>query len=222
MSSDSTESMGFSEKADRRSRLRNSFRLFFAVSIAVHVAISGLAFLSGRMRPRVQAVRTETQVYPARLYLPGGSRNQEAFKPEGRKKHVPKPAQKTSELARNIPPAPPAGAPVATQHDAVAGTGTDAQNAQPAFPVFSPRPQVSDRSLLPGSDQQVIVDVKVSAVGEVLQATLVKGIGNALDNIVLETVKTWRFHPATIDGTPVATESELIFPFNSSYPTVPS
>ncbi len=66
------------------------------------------------------------------------------------------------------------------------------------------------------------MDVKVSAVGEVLQATLVKGIGNALDNIVLETVKTWRFHPATIDGTPVATESELIFPFNSSYPTVPS
>ena len=43
-----------------------------------------------------------------------------------------------------------------------------------------------------------------------------------LDSIVLETVKTWKFHPATVDGTPVATESELIFPFNQSYPTNPA
>jgi outer membrane biosynthesis protein TonB len=46
----------------------------------------------------------------------------------------------------------------------------------------------------------------------------VKGLGNALDALVLETVKTWRFHPATVNGTPVATEAELIFPFNRSYP----
>jgi protein TonB len=48
--------------------------------------------------------------------------------------------------------------------------------------------------------------------------TLVKGMGNALDQIVLDTVKTWRFHPATVNGNPVASEAELIFPFNLSYP----
>jgi hypothetical protein len=31
-------------------------------------------------------------------------------------------------------------------------------------------------------------------------------------------VKTWRFQPATVDGKPVPTQAELIFPFNPSYP----
>jgi TonB family protein len=88
--------------------------------------------------------------------------------------------------------------------------------------VFSPRPPVADRSLLPDSNREVVVDVKVSAAGDVLEATLVKGLGNNLDQIVLDTVKTWRFHPATVNGNAVATEAELIFPFNLSYPTSPS
>jgi protein TonB len=104
----------------------------------------------------------------------------------------------------------------------VGGNGADAESANPAFPVFSPRPPVSDRSLLPASSQEVVVDVKVSANGDVLEATLVKGLGNGLDQIVLETVKTWRFHPATLNGNPVPTEAELIFPFNQGYPTTPS
>jgi protein TonB len=62
----------------------------------------------------------------------------------------------------------------------------------------------------------------VSSAGDVLEVTLVKGIGNGLDQIVLDTVKSWRFHPATINGNPVATEAELIFPFNRNYPTTPS
>ncbi len=209
------------EPAPRPSRLSDRFRLFLAASLVVHIGLSLMAFVSVT-RPPVKVVRTETKLYPARLYLPGGSRARETFKPVGRQKHVSKPAEKTSDLSHSVPPAPPAGAPVATQHDAVAGAGTDAESAQPAYPVFSPRPVVSNRSLLPASDQQVIVDVKVSAVGEVLEATLVKGIGNGLDQIVLDTVKAWRFQPATVNGTAVATESELIFPFNQSYPTVPS
>jgi outer membrane biosynthesis protein TonB len=46
----------------------------------------------------------------------------------------------------------------------------------------------------------------------------VKGIGNKLDQIVLDTVKTWRFQPATVNGKPVPSQDELIFPFNPSYP----
>ena len=86
------------------------------------------------------------------------------------------------------------------------------------FPCFRRGQPVADRSLLPRSNQEVVVDVKVSATGDVLEATLVKGIGNGLDQLVLDTVKTWRFHPATVNGNPVATEAELIFPFNLSYP----
>lgn len=146
----------------------------------------------------------------------------DTHKAPGRKKHVAEPPPNTSSLAHNAPPAPAAGAPKPASHDPVAGDGADADNAFPAFPVFSPHPPVSDRTLLPASDREVVVDVNVSALGEVLNVTLVKGLGNALDQIVLDTVKTWRFHPATINGAPVATQAELVFPFNRSYQTTPS
>jgi TonB family protein len=194
---------------------------FLALSVAVHIAVSTVAFYSSR-HPHVHIVQPEIKYYPVHLYLPGGSRAKSTTQPAGRKKHPQATHIATSNLALNVHAAPPAGAPVSTLHDAVPGNGTDAESANPAFPVFSPRPPVSDRSLLPASELQVVVDVKVSAIGEVLEATLVKGIGNGLDQIVLETVKTWRFHPATLNGNPVPTEAELIFPFNQGYPTKPS
>lgn len=98
------------------------------------------------------------------------------------------------------------------------GAGDDDQDVMPAFPVFSPRPAVTDRGLLPHTQQKVIVDVKLSADGAVLDETLVRGLGNKLDGMVMEIVKTWKFHPAMIDGKPVASEAECIFPFDKDYP----
>jgi TonB family protein len=194
---------------------------FLALSLALHIAVSTVTFYSSR-HSSAPIVQPEIKYYPVHLYLPGGIKAKATAQPVGRKKHSPASHKATSNLTLNAHAAPPAGAPVSTPHDAVAGNGADAESANPAFPVFSPRPPVSDRSLLPASSQQVVVDVKVSANGDVLEATLVKGIGNGLDQIVLDTVKTWRFHPATLNGTPVATEAELIFPFNQGYPTKPS
>ncbi|MGA2249392.1 energy transducer TonB [Terracidiphilus sp.] len=99
-----------------------------------------------------------------------------------------------------------------------AGNGADDEDATPAFPVFSPKPPVTDRGLLPGSEKKIVVDVNVDAAGGVVSETLVTGLGNKLDQIVLETVKSWRFHPATVNGKPVATQAELVFPFNPQYP----
>jgi TonB family protein len=207
-------------------RIRASFRnrglRFLALSVAVHLTVSTFLFFSPRHRVVPVVAQSPIKYFPVTLYLPGGSRTEWTRKPPGRKRldqSVKKPA---SDLIANARPAPPAGSPISAQHDPVAGNGSDTQKSDPTFPVFSPHPPVTDRSLLPSSMQQVVVDVKVSASGEVLEATLVKGIGNALDKIVLDTVKTWRFQPATINGNPVATEAELIFPFDGKYPTTPS
>ncbi len=105
---------------------------------------------------------------------------------------------------------------------AMTGNGSDAEDIHPAFPVFSPHPPVTDRSLLPSSEQKIVVDVSVDAFGQVVSESLVKGLGNRLDKIVLETVRTWRFQPATLNGKPVATEAELIFPFDLDYPITDS
>ena len=95
--------------------------------------------------------------------------------------------------------------------------------SRPAPPPGStPEPGPADRSLLPASERKIVVDVNVDELGGVVSETLVKGLGNKLDQIVLETVKSWRFQPATVNGKPVSTEAELIFPFNPSYPITAS
>ncbi|QNI34056.1 TonB family protein [Alloacidobacterium dinghuense] len=135
--------------------------------------------------------------------------------------HHPTPA-----LAKRTPalPAPEPAHPVEGKSSAgisnpgVTGQGSDAQSMYPAYPTVSPSPQVKDRSLLPQTDQKVVVDVDLGADGKVQQATLVSGLGNALDQIVLDTVRGWQFHPAMLNGQSVPSRMELVFPFNRNYP----
>jgi len=199
-------------------KLRRRMVRFMALSAAVHLLVTATLLVIPRQQKVRVVEQAPTRFYPAMISFAGGAKTVKTDAPAGRKKHPEEAKPQTSDLAMDRNPAPAAGRPVNAPDSTTAGNGADQQNADPAFPVFSPRPAVADRSLLPDSNQQVIVDVKVSAAGDVLEATLVKGIGNALDGLVLETVKTWRFHPATVNGTPVATEAELIFPFNRSYP----
>lgn len=200
-------------------KLRKGITRFLLLSAALHILVTAF-FTIVKHQQKAQIVEQKmTRYYPAMLLYAGSSRGKWTPEPTGRKKHAKTPSKTTSDLAMLRKPAPPAGQPAETPNSVAAGSGADQQNAEPAFPIFSPRPPISDRSLLPSSNQQVIVDVKVSAAGEVQEATLVRGIGNALDQLVLDTVKIWRFHPATVNGTAVATEAELIFPFDLDYPT---
>jgi outer membrane biosynthesis protein TonB len=88
----------------------------------------------------------------------------------------------------------------------------------PAFPIYSPHPPVTDRTFLPAAEVKVVLDVKVDALGQVVGETLVKGVSAKLDELCLKIVWTWRFQPATVNGKPVPSEAELIFPFTPSYP----
>jgi TonB family protein len=200
-------------------KLRRRIVRFVALSVALHVAITAIVLMVvHRQRQTAVVEQAPTKFYPAMLLFAGGTKAEWTPKPPGRKKHPEDAKQPATDLAVNTQRAPEAGAPVSAPESTAAGNGADKESADPAFPVFSPRPPVADRSLLPDSNMEVVVDVKVSAAGDVLEATLVKGLGNGLDQIVLDTVKTWRFHPATVNGNPVATEAELIFPFNLKYP----
>jgi len=74
-----------------------------------------------------------------------------------------------------------------------------------------PRPQPS---LPPNTHGDVILDVTIGADGKISQTTLVRGLGKPMDDIVIATVQTWTFHPATKNGTPVASEQELLFHYD--------
>jgi TonB family protein len=201
------------------------------ISLCMHGAVLLLFLAGAAARMKVHPVQPAKAGFLAMLQVAGGSHRisipsfeapntSKAEKPEHVKDPQPKlmdPARAAhkEKVAPSSMPLDSAGKGTGT---ALAGNGSDAQDATPAFPVFSPKPPVGDRALLPAAEQHIVVDVNVSETGDVTGETLVKGMGNALDQIVLDTVKTWRFHPATVNGNPVASEAELIFPFNPSYP----
>jgi TonB family protein len=213
---------------------QNRSRGSVVLSLAAHALLFALLLVASHHRYRV--VQTANRDVFAGIQVAGGSHHTRLILPrapstvEARKPA--KEAQDAKKLAapvHHLAPVKPAGGTAADAHqtsqgsgDAANGNGSDAQNADPAFPIFSPRPPVTDRKLLPDSQREIVVDVNVNAAGDVVGASLVKSMGNALDQIVLDTVKTWRFHPATVNGNPVASQAELIFPFNPSYPITAS
>jgi hypothetical protein len=105
---------------------------------------------------------------------------------------------------------------------AMRGNGPDRIDMTPAFPVYSPHPPIKDRALLPQTADRIVIDVTLDDAGLVVKETLVKGLGNQLDQIVLGIVKTWRFQPAKVDGTAVASEAEVVFPLDQNYPIADS
>jgi TonB family protein len=202
-------------------------------SVGVHAAAMALLLIGGARLQRARTVPPAKAGYLAMLQVAGGAHRTsipsfELPNPSRAEKaeHVKDPEtkvlnpMKAAHPEKETPSALPQDSAGKGTGTAAAGDGADAQNATPAFPVFSPKPPVADRALLPSAEQHIVVDVNVSETGDVTGMTLVKGMGNALDQIVLDTVKTWRFHPATVNGNPVASEAELIFPFNLSYPVV--
>jgi TonB family protein len=70
-------------------------------------------------------------------------------------------------------------------------------------PVYHPNPAYSDEARRAKYSGVVQLTIVVDANGDVTDAKLDKPIGYGLDQKSIETVKTWKFKPATRNGTPV-------------------
>ena len=211
----------------RRSRLRDALPMY--ASLGAHATLAVL-IVTGTIQLKPKLVRTGGEYQIAMVQVAGGSvipksslfvapngaRTAESEQPDH------KPSVHLKPEKRIVPKASGSQAEEARSQDhgssSAAGNGSSAQNATFAFPTFSPKPPVTDRSLLPASDRQVVLTVKLNEAGEVIDETLVTGLGNALDQMALVTVKTWRFQPATLNGQPIASEAEVIFTFGPKYP----
>ena len=204
------------------------------LSAVLHLSVLALAVLLGTMA-RTRVVEPTSFQKLALLSIPGGSHAVRIPLPASDfAAHTRTPTQDPEASKKTILPfaqTPPrmtgGGAPKVPHAgdgsgQALTGTGSDADDVRPAFPTFSPHPPVTDRSLLPAQEKKIVVDVNVDALGQVVSETLVKGMGNKLDQIVLDIARTWRFQPATVNGKPVPSQAELIFPFSPSYPIAES
>ena len=225
-------SLRFSVSSTHESRFRGRLPLY--VSLAAHGLVAAL-FVSVGVRVQQQLAPAANEYQIAMVEVAGGSTIAKSplfMAPNGDRK-ADKKEPETRANAKNTPPqrkhlskASGSEAQLARPQDrgtsSAAGNGSDARDATFAFPIFSPQPPVADRSLLPASDRRVVIDVKLSAAGEVIDETLVTSLGNALDQLALNTVKSWLFQPATVNGQAVPSEAEVIFTFGPHYPITSS
>lgn len=182
-------------------------------SIAAHIAVFSLLLFAGHHAWKVRTAQVRGSQHTI-LYWKGAAYNI---------RNPPKKIltrQKSNKARAKRPETAPASQPQSEQStgaNSFAGSQTGSEDITPAFPIFSPSPHVADRSLLPDTNRNVVVDVNVSAQGEVLDEKLVQGLGNSLDQVILDTVKSWKFHPANSNGTAVASVAELIFPLSPKW-----
>ena len=59
----------------------------------------------------------------------------------------------------------------------------------------------------------VVVEVTIDAQGAVIDTKLLQSVGHGIDEKIVATLQGWRFHPAMIDGRPIASKHDVHFHF---------
>jgi len=207
-------------------RIRSGSSLGRWISIAAHCLALGFMIAAAhhawQLRPVVGRGGEQSTVLYWEDSVGSGSLHSHSMKRSAAKAKpqaavTPQPTdQPTSVALQTAEPEFASSAGSSTSRSQGTGVGDGSQNATPAFPVYSPSPHI-ERSLLPRIDENVVIDVNVSAMGDVLDEKLVHGLGTNVDQTILNTVKSWKFHPATVDGNAVASVAELVFPLGQKW-----
>ena len=85
---------------------------------------------------------------------------------------------------------------------------------RPALPVATSDP-VAYPWELPNSEGNVVVEITIDERGEIVSKSVLKSLGPKLDERVLHALDNWHFHPATRNGTPIASKQDAIFHFKA-------
>ncbi len=165
-----------------------------------------------RVRAYLPGSRTGSRIELS--YLPGGSPT-----PAARKMVRTKTTNAVREAKLLLPPhpAPPEIAPAvppAQSQSQKSDSANDAlgnEDIHIALTTYSPSPK-PDLSHLPhGAQGEVVLDVTIDPTGQVADLQILQTLGYGVDGAVANTVRTWKFSPATKDGVPVASVQELHF-----------
>lgn len=119
---------------------------------------------------------------------------------------LPAPAKSPTDKAKQLTQAATNEAP-GNAADGSEGDG----NISIALVQFHPRPTPDLSKLAPGTSGDVVLDALIDAQGHISKLSVTKSLGADVDQQVMATVQTWTFTPATRNGTPIASEQELLF-----------
>jgi TonB family protein len=198
------------------------------VSVAAHLAILAVILLHAPKvidaSPEWLAFGNSAHTYKLVYFPPDASDN---TPPEIPKLQFPKKPNKPRPLLQKPKAAPEpqefladadagdhnshAGSPLGTLIDGPI-TGHE---VHVAYPVVYPDPPV-DRADLPRDlVGDVVIEVTIDSEGKVVETKIVQAIGHGIDEKIEATLRRWRYQPATLDGTPVASRHDVHFHFPS-------
>jgi TonB family protein len=75
--------------------------------------------------------------------------------------------------------------------------------------ISMPQPEYTDQARRKKINGTVLLSLVVAADGSVSDPVVTRSLDKGLDKQALETVKTWKFQPATRDGQPVAVRIDV-------------
>ena len=188
-------------------------RRWVGASVVLHLCVlGGLLYVRPLKLTPVERPGDSSGHLLSLTYSPGFSA------PVAKLQAVKTPARKPVPSPSVPAPAPPqpvvSAAATSASAKADAASGVDALgngDTTLALVAVHPAPQ-PDLSQLPlGASGDVIVDVVIDKTGRIAQYTMIRGLGHGVDQMVLATIQTWTFQPATRNGLPVASEQELLF-----------
>ncbi len=81
-------------------------------------------------------------------------------------------------------------------------------------PIFAPEPEFSEEARRVKLQGEVTLLGTIGADGLPRNLRVVRSLGMGLDEKAMETVKTWRFEPARMNGRPVAVQMNIIVNFH--------
>lgn len=87
--------------------------------------------------------------------------------------------------------------------------------AAPALPLVFPDPAIFPWQLANGLRGDVVIEVTIDAQGNVTDTRLLQSLQADIDAKCVDTLKSWRFKPATLDGIAIASRQDVHFHFPS-------
>lgn len=85
---------------------------------------------------------------------------------------------------------------------------------RPALPVTTSDPVVWPWQL-PDSPGNEVIEITIDERGEIVRKVVLQSLGSEIDSKCLAALENWHFHPATLNGAPIPSKQDAIFPFKA-------
>jgi TonB family protein len=106
------------------------------------------------------------------------------------------------------------GAPAGLPYGSMPGGPVYGDELRPALPIATADPVIYPWQR-PLSEGKVIIEITIDERGEIVRKTVLQSLGAEIDNKCLAALESWRFQPATRNGSPIASKQDAIFPFKA-------